>query len=60
MLYHAYQFAIQKYEILRINEIIPWQKREGIYCQIGDGKVGEQITADNATEVWQGLEIEIY
>ena len=51
MLYRAYQFAIQKYEILTINEIIPLQKREGIYCQIGDGKVGEQRSADNATEV---------
>ena len=47
---HAYQFATQKYEILRINKINQWNKRNPIYCRRGSGKEGEKITAENATE----------
>ena len=48
MLYFYYPFSIRKYTILRINETkIPRQKRERIYCQKGDGKRGEQRTAEN-------------
>ena len=49
MMDHAYQFSIQKYEIIRINEITPWHKIECIYFQRDDGKVGKQITDKNAT-----------
>ena len=49
MLDHAYQVAIHKYKILRINEITPIHKREHIYGQKGDYRGGEKITAENVT-----------
>ena len=51
MLYHAYQFTIQKYEILRMNEINPREKRYCIYCRRDYGKEYKIVTDDNTTEV---------
>ena len=48
---HTYQFAIQKYNLLRINEIKPRQKIECIYCRRDDGKGGERRMAKNAIEI---------
>ena len=51
MLDLSYQFSIRKSAILEINEITPRQKIDCIYCQRGDGKICDQGTSEDATEV---------
>ena len=44
MMNYAYQFAISKYEILRINENHPMTEKKTYICQRGDDKGGERKT----------------
>ena len=58
MLDLSYQFSIRKSAILEINEITPRQKIDCIYCQRGDGKICDQGTSEDATEVLWRQEID--
>ena len=51
---YAHQLPSGNMRYSEETKINPWQKRECIDCQRGDGKGGEQVTAKDRTEGLKG------